>query len=108
MPAFRWLYSSFDKLVNHQRRYTKPELEDKCEAAGFRVIKSNYFDIAGIVTWLVKYRLLKSETMEPGAVELYDRLVVPLSKLAESIMPPPTGKNVILIAEKTSSPWPVL
>lgn len=102
VPAQRWLYSSFDKLVNHQRRYTKPELEGKCEAAGFRVIKSNYFDIAGILTWLVKYRLMKSETMEPGAVELYDRLVVPLSKLAESIVPPPTGKNVILIAEKIS------
>jgi SAM-dependent methyltransferase len=100
VPALRWLYSGFDKLVNHQRRYTKSELEGKCEEAGFRVIKSSYFDIAGIFTWLVKYRL-KSETMEPRAVELYDRLVVPLCKLAESIIPPPTGKNVILVAEKT-------
>jgi len=100
-PALQWLYGSFDKLVNHQRRYTKSELKGKCEAVGFRVIKANYFDIAGIFTWLVKYRLLKSETMEPGAVELYDRLVVPLCKFAESIIPPPTGKNVILIAEKT-------
>lgn len=104
VPALRWLYSNFDKLVDHQRRYTKPELEDKCEAAGFRVIRSNYFDIAGIFTWLVKYRLLRSESMEPAAVELYDRLVVPLSRLAESLITPPTGKNVILIAEKTSSP----
>jgi SAM-dependent methyltransferase len=101
VPALQWLYSAFDELVNHQRRYTKPELEDKCEAAGFRIIKSNYFDIAGIFPWLVKYRLLKSETMEPGAVELYDRLVVPLARIAENLIPPPTGKNVILIAEKT-------
>jgi SAM-dependent methyltransferase len=100
VPALRWLYSSFEPSASLH----KTRVGGKCEAAGFRVIKSNYFDMAGIFTWLVKYRLLKSENMEPGAVELYDRLIVPLSKLAENILPPPTGKNVILVAEKISSP----
>lgn len=100
VPALRWLYGSFDKLIQHQRRYTKSELEHKCEAAGFRVVKSRYFDFAGILPWWVKYRLLKSETMEPGAVQLYDRLVVPVFEVAEGILAPPVGKNVILIAEK--------
>jgi hypothetical protein len=38
--------------------------------------------------------------MEAGAVQLYDRFVVPLSKLAEGVIPPPLGKNIILVAEK--------
>ena len=100
VPALPWLYGSFDRLIQHHRRYTKKELERKCEAAGFRVRLSRYFDIAGVFPWWVKYRLLKSETMEAGAVQLYDRFVVPLSKLAEGVIPPPLGKNIILVAEK--------
>jgi SAM-dependent methyltransferase len=101
VPALPWLYGSFDKLIQHQRRYTKSELEKKCEAAGFRVVKSHYFDFAGILPWWVKYRLLKSETMEARVVELYDRLFVPFIRAAESILTPPIGKNIILIAQKS-------
>ena len=100
VPALRWLYGSFDRLIQHQRRYTKTELESKCEAAGFRVLRSRYFDLAGILPWWVKYCLLKSETMEAGAVRFYDRLVVPLARVAEGFVAPPLGKNIILVAEK--------
>jgi SAM-dependent methyltransferase len=100
VPALRWLYGSFDRLIQHQRRYAKEELERKCEAAGFRVVLSRYFDLAGVLPWWVKYRLLKSETMEAGAVRLYDRLVVPLAEAFEGVVAPPLGKNIILIAEK--------
>lgn len=100
VPAFRWLYGGFDRRVAHVRRYTRPELEAKCAAAGFRVLKSVYFDLAGVAPWWVKYRLLKSDSMEPGLVKLYDRCVVPLVKVAERIVPPPLGKNILLVAEK--------
>ena len=100
VPAFRWLYGGFDRRVAHVRRYTRPELEGKCAAAGFRVLKSVYFDLAGVAPWWVKYRLLKSDSMEPGLVKLYDRCFVPLVKVAERIVPPPLGKNVLLVAEK--------
>ncbi len=100
VPAFQWLYGGFDRRVAHVRRYTRPELERKCAAAGFRVLKSVYFDLAGVAPWWVKYRLLKSDSMEPGLVKLYDRCVVPFVKVAERIVPPPLGKNILLVAEK--------
>jgi len=100
VPAFRWLYGGFDRKVAHVRRYEKRELEAKCAAAGFRVLKSVYFDLAGVAPWWVKYCLLKSDSMEPGLVKLYDRCVVPLVKVAERVLPPPLGKNVLLVAEK--------
>lgn len=101
VPAFQWLYGSFDRQINHFRRYTRSGLETKCATAGFRVIKSTYFDLLGIVPWWVKYRLLKSNKMEPGAVRFYDQRVVPITKAIESSVSPPLGKNVLLIAEKT-------
>lgn len=100
VPAFQWLYGGFDRRVAHVRRYARRELEAKCAAAGFKVLKSVYFDIAGIAPWWFKYCLLKSDSMEPGLVKLYDRCVVPLVKVAERIIPPPLGKNILLVAEK--------
>lgn len=100
VPAFRWLYGGFDRRVAHVRRYTRPELEAKCAAAGFKVLKSVYFDLAGVAPWWVKYRLLRSDSLEPGLVKLYDLCVVPFIKVAERIVPPPLGKNILLVAEK--------
>ncbi|MDT5269256.1 MAG: hypothetical protein QOH49_1442 [Acidobacteriota bacterium] len=100
VPAFGWLYGSFDRQVGHRRRYTRAALARKCERAGLRVVKSVYFDAAGVLPWWVKYRLLRSEKMEPAAVRFYDRFCVPALRRVESIVPPPLGKNVLLVAEK--------
>ncbi len=100
VPALRWLHGSFDRQINHFRRYTRPELEKKCVAAGFKVITSSYFDLFGVLPWWVKYKLLQSNRMEPSAVKFYDQRVVPLAKTLESTIKPPLGKNVLLVAEK--------
>lgn len=100
VPAMQWLYSRFDKNIGHFRRYAKNELENKCRKAGFKVLKSSYFDLMGIAPWLLKYRLMKSETMEPQAVQAYDKFIVPGAKFIETAISPPLGKNIILIAEK--------
>ena len=100
VPALQWLHGSFDRQINHFRRYSKAELERKCVSAGFRVITSRYFDLLGVLPWWVKYRLLQSSKMEPGAVRFYDERVVPIARSLESRVSPPLGKNVLLIAEK--------
>lgn len=100
VPALSWLYGAFDERVGHFRRYTKSELEEKLHGAGFKTILSSYFDLPGIAPWWVKYCLLKSATMEPAGVKLYDRFVVPAARRLESLISPPLGKNVIAIAQK--------
>lgn len=100
VPAFPWLYGGFDEEVGHVRRYRKAELEDGCRRAGFRIIESRYFDLVGVLPWYVKYRILKSRGMEPWAVRFYDRYLLHVTKAIESIVTPPVGKNIVLIAEK--------
>jgi hypothetical protein len=102
VPALRWLYGSFDREINHFRRYTRTELEKKCCAAGLKVVSSRYFDLIGVLPWWVKYRLLESKKLEPRAVKLYDQRVVPIARKFESWVDPPLGKNLLLIAEKTA------
>lgn len=101
VPALPRLYGRFDERIGHFRRYTKPELEEKCRRAGFKVVESRYFDLLGIAPWWIKYRLLRSDTLEPKAVEFYDRYLFPVEKGIERLIAPPIGKNVILVAEKT-------
>ena len=100
VPALQQLYGNFDRLLGHYRRYTKRDLEQKCRDAGFKILFSKYFDVAGVLPWFVKYRLLKSEEIGGSAVDMYDRFVVPLFKKIETTVAPPIGKNILLIAEK--------
>lgn len=100
VPALPILYGNFDRKLGHFRRYRKHELEAKCEAAGFKLLKSTYFDLPGIIPWFVKYRIFRSDELGSRAVNLYDRLVVPIARKIESIIKVPIGKNILLIAEK--------
>jgi phospholipid N-methyltransferase len=100
VPALPFLFSSFDRKIGHFRRYTKKDLEQKCRDAGFNLLLSRYFDVAGIFPWFLKYRLLNSTSMESSMVQLYDRLVVPTAKSLENFVPPPIGKNLLIVGEK--------
>lgn len=100
VPALGFLYSDFDKALGHFRRYSKKELEGKVAAAGFRIRELKFFDSLGIIPWWVNFRLLGAGDARPRNVELYDRLAVPLVKKIESIIEPPLGKNLILVAQK--------
>lgn len=100
VPALMSLYGEFDRKIGHFRRYTKKEIEDKCSAVGFKILKSKYFDVTGIFPWWIKYKLLKSDSLESGAVTLYDKIAVPFIRKIETVLPAPIGKNVLIIVEK--------
>lgn len=100
VPALMSLYGEFDRKIGHFRRYTKQEVEEKCQSAGFKVLKSKYFDFAGIIPWFVKYKMLKSDSLDSGAVTLYDKMAIPFVRGMEKIVNVPLGKNVLLVAEK--------
>lgn len=100
VPAFMALYGEFDLRVGHFRRYSKHELSEKCSAAGFEVVRSRYFDFAGIVPWYVKYKLLGSDNLSPGAVAAYDRYAVPFMSRVESLLRVPVGKNILAVLRR--------
>ncbi len=100
VPALQSLYGAFDRKVGHFRRYSKHELEEKCRSAGFIIERSKYFDVPGILPWFIKYRILRSDTLTPAAVALYDRLAVPFVKRFESFIPIPVGKNILMVLRK--------
>jgi len=100
VPAIPLLLSDFDRMIGHFRRYSRKELITKTESAGLRVILVRGFDLPGVFPWLLKYRLIRSVSMEAAMVRLYDKVLVPPIRLIEDLIKPPIGKNLILIAEK--------
>ncbi len=100
VPALAWLYSNFDREVGHFRRYSKDGLERVVAHAGFERVESRYFDIAGVLPWYVHFTLLGRGMGAGRGVALYDRLAVPPMRVLESIVRPPIGKNVLLVARR--------
>ncbi|MCC7087296.1 MAG: class I SAM-dependent methyltransferase [Pirellulales bacterium] len=100
VPALQWLYREFDRQLEHHRRYSTRSLARLVVDAGYEIRFVRYFDIAGILPWFVMCKLLR---LRPSgrSVSLYDKIVVPAMRFAEGILPPPVGKNLLLVAQRT-------
>ena len=69
-------------------------------SAGFRIEKLRYFDITGVFPWWLLNTVMGKTSFHQPSLTVYDRILVPPTRLMESILPPPLGKNLILIASK--------
>ena len=98
-PAHEWLYSELDYKAGHYRRYQVDGLRRIVEAAGFEVRSLRYFDVLGVPPYWLVYRILGQTNITGGSLWGYDRLIVPVSKTIQRLVPhPPVGKNIILVA----------
>ena len=100
VPALKLLYSEFDRLVGHYRRYHRDELGLLVSGAGFEIISKRYCDVLGVLPWLILNRMFGSTRMSPRLAAIYDFLGIPLTRLLEQLMPMPFGKNIILVARR--------
>jgi SAM-dependent methyltransferase len=100
-PGLEVLYSGLDHKAGHYRRYSLRHLRRIAEGAGLRIVALRYFDLLGVLPYLVVYRWLHSAQISGSTMWGYDRLIVPLSRLIQHVLrDPPAGKNVILVALK--------
>ena len=98
VPARMELYSSFDKKIGHYRRYEMKELKNKIIQVGFSIEVICYHDMLGYAaSWLNK-TINKSPDLNPKAVRLYDRLLIPITNFVESFINVPIGKSIYLTA----------
>jgi SAM-dependent methyltransferase len=100
VPAHAFLFSAYDRMVGHHRRYELATLCDRIEQAGFAVVRADYFDCLGVLPWLISMRLFGQTRIAPALAELYDTYAVPIGRRLEAVVKPPFGKNILLIARK--------
>ena len=101
VPALPRLYGSLDYKSGHHRRYTADTLRDVIDGAGFEVADVRYLDVLGVVPYFVMYRLLDVKTLGSVSSNGYDRVIVPVSRAVQRLVPhPPVGKNLLAIARR--------
>jgi SAM-dependent methyltransferase len=99
VPARPEIYSPIDKDFGHFRRYTRPELHQKLERAGFQIQRLRYYNIAGYFAWWLNFCLLKKRHFSPGSVRFFDRFIFPPVHLFESrLYHPFIGQSLFVTA----------
>jgi SAM-dependent methyltransferase len=100
VPALAALYGSLDAAFGHHRRYTKRGVRRLLLGAGLAPVAIRYFNMIGVMTWLVAGRILRRTTIATAAVHAYDGLVVPWSQAVEWRCEPPIGQSLVVIARR--------
>lgn len=104
VPARREIYAPIEVDFGHHRRYSKKELQDKLERAGFRIIHVHYFNLIGYFAWWLNFRVLRQRKFKPGMVRFFDRVIFPIGFGCESRgLWPPFGQSLVAVAQADGS-----
>jgi glycosyltransferase involved in cell wall biosynthesis len=97
-PQGRWLYGSIDRALDHHRRYSRAEIRQKMERAGFEIDEIFGINRVAPPFWLLNGRVLRRTSVPGAQVRFFDRLV-PLVKIFDRFLPLPP-LSIIAIGRK--------
>lgn len=97
-PQGRWLYGSIDRALGHHRRYSRAEMRQKMERAGFEIEVVFGINRVAPLFWFINGRLLHRTSVSGAQVRFFDRLV-PLVKAIDRLLPLPP-LSIIAIGHK--------
>lgn len=99
VPAYQWLFCNFDTELEHFRRYTQKSLKKIITKNQFKINKTFYFNVIGILGWLLSGKILKKKTIPEEQMGLFN-LLVPIFKLVDAITLKKIGLSVICVSVK--------
>ena len=99
VPAHQAAYGTLDEALGHFRRYSKKELSEKIQAAGFTLEKIFFFNRIALFGWWLNGRVLKKKILPSGQLGLFGKLVPVIEKI-DPVLPFPFGISLIAIAKK--------
>ncbi len=95
-PAHQELYSELDRAVGHFRRYDAETLT-ACGPASLSLEKVYYLDSVGMLASLANRAVLKSGQPSVGQIKVWDRVMIPLSRLLDPCIGYKLGKSVVAV-----------
>jgi glycosyltransferase involved in cell wall biosynthesis/precorrin-6B methylase 2 len=101
VPAFEALYSRFDALIGHHRRYGRAELITCAYRAGLEVEEIRFVNSMGALAWWLMATKLGRSPATQWPVRAYDALVVPLLRRVEDAHQAPFGQSLLMIARRS-------
>jgi SAM-dependent methyltransferase len=98
VPGYQQLYGEFDRKVGHVRRYTPATLSDAVRRAGLDLRLVKPVNLLGGIAWWLAVRKGGSGAPNPKLVKVYDRCVVPVTRVLERVVRVPFGQSVLCVA----------
>jgi SAM-dependent methyltransferase len=98
-PAWQWLFSPFDAAIGHFRRYDRPGL-CALRPPGLGVASSFYLDSAGLLASMANRFYLRSIMPTSGQIRIWDRVLIPVSRVLDPIIANSYGKSVVVVWSK--------
>lgn len=98
-PAHQWLFTPFDAAIGHFRRYNKKMLE-ALRPPGLRTAQAGYLDATGLLASLANRVLLRTAHPNRNQILMWDRIMVPVSRIVDPCLGFRLGKSVYVVWEK--------
>jgi SAM-dependent methyltransferase len=95
-PAYQALYSPFDAAIGHHRRYTRAGLK-RLTPDELVFVKGFYLDAAGLLASAANLLFLKQSQPALPQIMLWDRYLVPCSRVLDKLTGHTFGRSVIAI-----------
>ena len=101
VPAFPFALGPVDVATGHVRRYTKKSMRAAMTEAGLSIERMHYANALGLIGYYVATSVFKLAPKEGAMVRIYDSLVLPVTKAAETLVRPPFGQSVFVVARRS-------
>lgn len=101
-PAHQALFSPIDAAFGHYRRYDAASLR-AAAPDGLEPMRLRYLDSAGMLLSLANCWLLRQSMPTSGQIAVWDRLVVPISRLLDPLTGYRLGKSVLAVWRRSPS-----
>jgi glycosyltransferase involved in cell wall biosynthesis len=98
VPCGPWLFGTLDDVLGHQRRYTRQQLEELADKAGFRLDTMLEFNRVGIIAWWINGKLLRRHTFGFWQIKLLN-LLAPLFRMLDKFLPLPPLSLIAVLSE---------
>lgn len=106
VPCGPWLYGSLDEVLGHHRRYTREQLVQVAQQAGFQVEQVLKFNRPGVVAWWLNGRILRRKTFGRGQIRMLN-VLTPVFRRVDRWLPlPPLSVIAILRKEGADASRP--
>ena len=99
VPAYHYLFNEFDKAIGHYRRYNKKSLLS-VTPGDMQVEKIFYLDSVGLFASMMNKYFLKQDYPTMKQINLWDKVMVPISKITDRIINYTLGKSLIGVWKK--------
>jgi 2-polyprenyl-3-methyl-5-hydroxy-6-metoxy-1,4-benzoquinol methylase len=100
VPAMKFAFGGLDKELGHFKRYEKADMAGLFKAAGLKTEKLFYMNMPGALGWAINSRILGKRFIPEGQAGFVNKVLVPIIRPLEKIVPPLFGQSLIAVGIK--------